>query len=151
MRLGIQKADAGKKLYHRVKAYWRRYPSSLYVRLCEIVSETDEPLTVKVPSNKTDVSLPADIVEEILRIDGLDNIEIPEQLNIAIAKSIPGDHGKREHMSELLCGMGFNEVITNSIVNSKYHEGRTDLVRDDEQLPEALTWTPCATAHAGGN
>src|SRR6185437_1629852 len=73
---------------------------------------------------------PADIVEEIVRIDGLDNIQIPERLNISIAKSLPGDDREaRERLAELLCGMGFQEIVTNSIVNSKFYPERTDLVR----------------------
>jgi len=94
----------------------------------EIIHETNEGLTLKVPSNKTDVSQPADIVEEILRIDGLDNIEIPGRLNIALTKVLGGDRNVREKVAELLCGMGLQEIVTNSIVNSKFHPDRTDLV-----------------------
>jgi phenylalanyl-tRNA synthetase beta chain len=104
----------------------------------EIESETDETVTLKVPSNKTDVSQPADIVEEIVRIDGLDNIEIPEKLNISLTKGIPGDREIREHISELLCGMGLQEIITNSIVNSNYYPERKDLVRMLNSLSSEL-------------
>lgn len=94
-----------------------------------ITHETDEALTLQVPSNKTDVSQPADIVEEILRIDGLDNIQIPGRLNIALTKAMPTDREERERIAELLCGMGMQEIVANSIVNSKYYPERTDLVR----------------------
>lgn len=95
----------------------------------EIESETAESLSLKVPSNKTDVKQPADIVEEILRIDGLDNIAIPEKLNISLVKALPNDRAEREKLAEALCGMGFQEIVTNSIVNSKFYPERTDLVR----------------------
>jgi phenylalanyl-tRNA synthetase beta chain len=95
----------------------------------EVANETEEGLTLHVPSNKTDVSLPADIVEEILRIDGLDNIVIPNRLNISMTKALVNDRAERERVAELLCGMGMQEIITNSIVNSKYYPERTDLVR----------------------
>ena len=95
----------------------------------EIAHETNEGLTLKVPSNKTDVSQPADIVEEILRIDGLDHIQIPGRLNIALTKALPSDREVRERVAELLCGMGMQEIVNNSIVNSKYYPERTDLVR----------------------
>ncbi len=104
----------------------------------EIVHETKEDLTLKVPSNKTDVAVPADIVEEILRIDGLDNIEIPKNLNIAITRALHTDHKVREHMSEVLCGMGLQEIVTNSIVNSKFYPGRNDLVRMINSLSSEL-------------
>lgn len=104
----------------------------------EIETETDDTLTLKVPSNKPDVLQPADIVEEIVRIDGLDNIAIPERLNISLTKGLPDDRGIREHVSELLCGMGLQEIVTNSIVNSKYYPGRQDLVRMLNSLSSEL-------------
>lgn len=104
----------------------------------EIVNEHDGGLTLKVPSNKNDVSQPADIVEEILRIDGLDNIEIPGRLNIALTRPLPGDREVRERFAELLCGMGLQEIVTNSIVNSKYYPGRTDLVHMINSLSSEL-------------
>ncbi len=100
--------------------------------------ETNEGLTLKVPSNKTDVSQPADIVEEILRIDGLDNIQIPGRLNIALTKVLPGDREERERIAELLCGMGLQEIVTNSIVNGKFYPERTDLVRMINSLSSEL-------------
>jgi phenylalanyl-tRNA synthetase beta chain len=104
----------------------------------DIEQETSDGLTLKVPSNKTDVSQPADIVEEILRIDGLDNIQIPGRLNIALTKGLPNDRAERERISELLCGMGLQEIVTNSIVNGKYYPGRTDLVRMINSLSSEL-------------
>jgi len=104
----------------------------------EIVAETNEGLTLKVPSDKTDVSQPADIVEEILRIDGLDHIQIPGRLNIAMTKALPNDRKERDRIAELLCGMGLQEIVTNSIVNSKYYPARTDLVKMINSLSSEL-------------
>ncbi len=104
----------------------------------EIIHETPEGLTLKVPSNKTDVSQPADIVEEILRIDGLDNILIPAKLHIALTKPLPNDRTDRNRIAELLCGMGLQEIVTNSIVNSKYYPERTDLVKMINSLSSEL-------------
>ncbi len=104
----------------------------------EIAEETNDGLTLKVPSNKTDVLQPADIVEEILRIDGLDNIQIPGRLNIALTKALPTDREIRERVAELLCGMGLQEIVTNSIVNSKFYPERTDLVHMINSLSSEL-------------
>ncbi len=104
----------------------------------EITHETNEGLTLQVPSNKTDVMHPADIVEEILRIDGLDNIRIPGRLNIALTKALPNDRVIRERMAGLLCGMGLQEIVTNSIVNSRYYPERTDLVHMINSLSSEL-------------
>ncbi|HYD22411.1 MAG TPA: phenylalanine--tRNA ligase subunit beta [Flavipsychrobacter sp.] len=104
----------------------------------EIESEDANGLIVRVPSNKIDVLQPADIVEEILRIDGLDNIEMDGRLNIALTKTVPNSRAARQKISSLLCGMGFQEIVTNSIVNSKYYPDRTDLVRMLNSLSSEL-------------
>lgn len=103
-----------------------------------VEKESNTGITVLVPSNKTDVKQPADIVEEILRIDGLDNIVIPGRLNISLTKPMPNDRGEREKIAELLCGMGLQELVTNSIVNSKYYPGRSDLVKMLNSLSSEL-------------
>lgn len=88
----------------------------------ECIEASAEAITVKVPSHKTDVHIPADLVEEIMRIDGFDNIEIPSSISITPATSNPNsDIALREKISSLLNGMGFNEMLNNSITNSKYY------------------------------
>lgn len=87
----------------------------------EIVKEGIDELRVAVPYHKTDVRLAADIVEEIVRIDGLDNIEIPE--SITITPSVEENYAKevyREKVANYLVGLGFNEKMTNSITNAAY-------------------------------
>lgn len=118
---------------HIEKLSGKAYPAAAVKQLLTalgfgLVAETESGLTLTVPSNKTDVSQPADIVEEILRIDGLDNVMIPERLNISLSKALPNDRAEREKLATFLCGSGFQEIVTNSIVNSKYYPGRTDLV-----------------------
>ncbi len=86
----------------------------------DILKETNDALTVSAPLNKNDVHLPADVVEEIVRIDGLDNIEIAKSITItpSIQDNRVNEHLK-EKISEVLTGLGFNEIVTNSIANSK--------------------------------
>jgi len=89
----------------------------------EIIVGNDEALTVQVPFSKPDIALPADLVEEIMRIDGLDNVEIPG--SITISPSIEVD-GFRQVLTEKTAGylasVGFNEILTNSITNSAYYD-----------------------------
>ena len=88
----------------------------------ENLEESSDSITVKVPSHKTDVHIPADLVEEIMRIDGFDNIEIPSSISITPATSNRNnDHASREKIAGLLTGMGFNEMLNNSITNSKLY------------------------------
>jgi phenylalanyl-tRNA synthetase beta chain len=76
---------------------------------------------VGVPLHKTDVSLPADIAEEVMRIDGFDNIAIPASITIT-----PSTEENilqpvlREKISNVLAGMGFFEIMNNSITNSAF-------------------------------
>jgi phenylalanyl-tRNA synthetase beta chain len=87
----------------------------------EILKDGIDELRVAVPYHKPDISLPADIVEEILRIDGLDNIEIPSA--ITITPSVEENYAKeewKEKVSNYLVGLGFNEIMTNSITNAAY-------------------------------
>ncbi|MBM3412808.1 MAG: phenylalanine--tRNA ligase subunit beta [Bacteroidetes bacterium] len=91
--------------------------------------EDAESFTVLVPTHKTDISLQADIVEEVIRIDGLDNIEIPTQIKLSPA--IDPDNwkaGLKEKISNQLAGMGFQEIMTNSITNAAYYNNNPGLV-----------------------
>lgn len=103
-----------------------------------IESENDTTLMLQVPTNKTDVKQPADIVEEILRIDGLDQVVMPERLNISLTRPMVNDRQLREKSANHLTGKGFSEIVTNSIVNSKYYPERTDLVRMLNSLSSEL-------------
>lgn len=86
-----------------------------------IMLKTSEKIKVAVPFSKPDISIPADIVEEIMRIDGLDNIEIPSHITISPAPSSKPDKEKiKEKVANYLAANGFNEIFTNSITNSKY-------------------------------
>ncbi len=88
----------------------------------EIIKEGMDELWVAVPFSKPDISLPADIVEEIIRIDGLDNIEIPTSMTITPAadENIFKENLK-EKIAGFLIGQGFSEIVTNSITNSQYY------------------------------
>jgi phenylalanyl-tRNA synthetase beta chain len=88
----------------------------------EIMKEGIDELWVAVPFSKPDISLPADLVEEVLRIDGLDNIDIPN--SITMTPSVEEAYVKetlKEKVANYLAGLGFHEILTNSITNSAYY------------------------------
>lgn len=87
-----------------------------------IQKDAADAITVIAPLSKPDISLPADVVEEIMRIDGLDNVVIPDVISIAPSSKVE-NHGFKikEKLAGYLSGMGFNEIFTNSITNSKYY------------------------------
>jgi phenylalanyl-tRNA synthetase beta chain len=88
----------------------------------EVIKEGMDAIHLAVPYHKPDTSLPADIVEEIMRIDGYDNIQIPA--TITISPSVETDRSAaawKEKTASWLVGQGFYEILTNSITNSAYY------------------------------
>ena len=87
----------------------------------EIAKDSIDELRVAVPFSKPDISLPADIVEEVLRIDGLDNIAIPTAITItpSVEENYLG-HTLKEKLANYFVGLGFHEMMTNSITNAAY-------------------------------
>jgi len=88
----------------------------------EVIKDEINELTVAVPFSKPDISLPADVVEEILRIDGLDNVEITGSMTLSPStdENILKESLK-EKIAGYLTGLGFHEIVTNSITNSQFY------------------------------
>ncbi len=88
----------------------------------DILREDMDDLLIAVPYHKPDIKIPADLVEEIMRIDGFDHIEIPA--NIHISPSVETGRASaalQEKTASFLVGCGFSEIFTNSITNSAYY------------------------------
>ncbi len=92
-----------------------------------IEAERDGVLSVAVPPYRVDVRRPADLIEEILRIYGYNNIELPSRVcsAIALAKR-PGRGEVAEKAAEFLTANGFSEIMSNSLTRLAYYEGLTD-------------------------
>lgn len=90
----------------------------------KIVSENEEGLRLTVPAFRVDVQRPCDVVEEILRIYGYNNVEIPTQLHssLTIEEEADRDHKLENIISEQLVGCGFNEILNNSLTKSTYYD-----------------------------
>ena len=87
----------------------------------ELIKEDAEQMSYTVPYSKPDITIAADIVEEIMRIDGLDNVEIPSAITISPSvETLAHDALYKEKIANYLVGEGFNEIFTNSITNSAY-------------------------------
>jgi phenylalanyl-tRNA synthetase beta chain len=88
-----------------------------------ILREGMDDILVAAPFSNPDISIPADIVEEIMRIDGLDNVEIPASIQMTPAIDPGLDKASRKEMAAAwLTGNGFREIFTNSITNSAYFD-----------------------------
>ena len=94
----------------------------------KILSETAEGMTIEVPAYRVDVQRPCDVVEDILRIYGYNNVEIPTQLKGSLV--IKGDEDRKHKLanlvSEQLVGEGFNEILNNSLTKSAYYSDTQD-------------------------
>lgn len=91
----------------------------------EIVSETPEALTIHVPLYRIDVQKDVDVIEDILRIYGYNNVEISENVKSNLSYQTPTDRSYKlqELISEQLCGAGFSEIMNNSQTRSAWYEG----------------------------
>ena len=90
-----------------------------------VLNEDAEGLLLEVPAYRVDVQRPCDVVEDILRVYGYNNVEIPSQLKSSLV--IKGDEDIKHRLANLvgeqLLGCGFNEILNNSLTKGAYYEG----------------------------
>lgn len=102
-----------------------------------ITGENAEELVVEVPTFKTDVTRPADLVEEILRIYGYNSIRIPEKLNASLNVHEGVDADQLQNLvADMLTANGFYEIMNNSLTKSEY--SRIEGVIDPERNVQIL-------------
>ena len=89
----------------------------------KVLNETPEALILEIPAYRVDVQRPCDVVEDILRIYGYNNVEIPTQLKSSLV--IKGEEDQKHKLanlvSEQLVGEGFNEILNNSLTKGAYY------------------------------
>ncbi len=89
----------------------------------EIVEKLGDCWKLRVPRYRVDVQRECDVVEDILRIYGYDNVEFPEKLNTSLSYSVkPNPELLRRKISEQLTAQGFNEILNNSLTRVAYYE-----------------------------
>ena len=89
----------------------------------EIMSKNGTIWQLAVPRYRVDVQRECDVVEDILRIYGYDNVEFPEKLNTSLAYGVKPDPEKlRRKIAEQLTAQGFNEILNNSLTKISYYE-----------------------------
>ena len=106
----------------------KQIPAETVKNICrslemKILSENAEGLQLEVPAYRVDVQRPCDVVEDILRIYGYNNVEIPTQLKSSLV--IKGEEDRKHKLqnlvSEQLVGAGFNEILNNSLTKTAYY------------------------------
>jgi phenylalanyl-tRNA synthetase beta chain len=87
----------------------------------KIVNETAVGLSLQVPPYRVDVTRDVDVIEEILRIYGYNNIYIPTQIRASLNTSVrPDKDSVQNELSDMLTANGFNEIMSNSLTKSAY-------------------------------
>ncbi|MBN8702372.1 MAG: phenylalanine--tRNA ligase subunit beta [Bacteroidetes bacterium] len=87
-----------------------------------ILSEGTDALLVTAPTNKADVTREIDLIEEVIRIYGINNIELPTKLNSSVSFSVkPNKQQLVSKINDLLVGWGFSEIMCTSLTSSKYY------------------------------
>ena len=111
-------------------------PVETIKRICEtlemkVLEESADGLKLEIPAYRVDVTRPCDVVEDILRIYGYNNVEIPTQLKSSLVIKADEDrkHKLQNLVSEQLVGAGFNEILNNSLTKSSYYDDKLDVVR----------------------
>jgi phenylalanyl-tRNA synthetase beta chain len=98
----------------------------------EIVIEYGDSLTLKVPSYRVDVKKEADVIEEILRIYGYNNIDVSNHVNSTLSYPEKPDKEKIVNIiSDLLCGNGFTEIMCNSLNPASWYEKNADFNNEE--------------------
>ena len=122
-----QKTEVALKYHYLKKLSGKNYHGDTIKNILqslgfELLKEGDDEMRFAVPFSKPDITIAADIVEEIMRIDGLDNVEIPTMITIAPSlETLTHEVAYTEKIAEYLAGSGFQEIFTNSITNSAYY------------------------------
>lgn len=91
----------------------------------EIVGRGDDEIKLLVPNYRVDVQRPCDVVEDVLRIYGYNNVEIGTTVHSSLQQKTPVDDADtlQKLISEQLTALGFNEILNNSLTAAAYYEG----------------------------
>ena len=92
----------------------------------KILSEHEGRLTVAVPPYRVDVQREADLIEDILRIYGYNNVEVPSRVRSTLSYAPKPDRSKLMNLAaDFLTDNGFTEIMSNSLTKGAYYEGLT--------------------------
>ena len=98
----------------------------------KITAETESGISLSVPAYRVDVQRPCDVVEDILRIYGYNNVEIPTAVksSLTIKGEVDRSNKLQNLVSEQLVGEGFREILNNSLTKEAYYNDLTTYPKD---------------------
>lgn len=124
----ITKAIVELPLHYVHQLIGKKIPASEIISILEdldfaIMDQTGEGFTLQVPACRVDVTRPADVVEEVLRIYGYNNVDIPEKMHSSMVSTPKPDKELLQNtVSDMLSARGFNEIMNNSLTRMAYYQ-----------------------------
>lgn len=107
----------------------KKIPTDIIKSICvdlgmTVLKEDADSVELEVPTFRVDVTRPCDVVEEVLRVYGYNNIEIPTQLKSSLTTKGELDKSYKQQnlIAEQLVGCGFNEILNNSLTKTSYYD-----------------------------
>lgn len=105
----------------------------------EISSEGADGLLLNVPRFKTDVTREADVIEEVMRVYGYNNVEINNQISFGVQQNVFTSTNELENkIADLLIGYGFNEIMSLSLTKEALYQDNSSLVKVVNPLSQDL-------------
>lgn len=108
----------------------------------QILKETEDILTISIPTYRVDVTRDVDVIEDILRIYGYNNVEIHDAVKSNLSYITPTDksYDAQDLISTQLTGAGFNEILNNSLTHEEYYaESTTFPLKNGVKLINAIS------------
>ena len=107
----------------------------------EFISKSENGSLVAAPSYMIDVTRECDVVEEVLRVYGYNNIELPTSMRMSVSPTpSPDPEAVRNYISNFLAANGFVETMNNSLTKSDYYKTLAtgeflELIQIQRQIP----------------
>ena len=113
------------------KLIGKNIPEETFMTILEaldvkVLSREGEVLTVAVPPYRVDVQREADLIEDVLRVYGYNNIEISDHVNSTLSYAPKPDKARLQNVaSDFLTSNGYTEIMSNSLTKASYYEEST--------------------------
>lgn len=131
----IEKAEMDFSLDYCARLIGKRIPRDIIITILkaleiDVEEKSEDLLHLKVPTYRVDVYRPCDVVEEILRVYGYNNVEFTDNMHVSLSQRGDTDmsYALQQTVSEQLTAQGFNEILNNSLTAVSYYE-------DSELMP----------------
>jgi phenylalanyl-tRNA synthetase beta chain len=114
-----------------------------------IERKNDDSWIISVPGCRSDVTREIDVIEEILRVYGFDNVEPSAQVSFTWGTAFQAQHHRKNQLAEMLCSMGLTEIQSLSLTKTKYHSDQAGVIEILNPLSQDLGVMRPELIHSG--